>query len=119
MYFTYWTCATKLRFRAGAAEAYFASRLVLQVAIFELELRKRTSRLDLCYKVAIFELECTSRSKLVLQVAMFAFLPAHLDGCEREFLKEKHWLTTPLPADWVCLRIGDAQTGWFSFWHPF
>ena len=44
--------------------------LYCKVAIFELELRKCTSRTDLYHKVAIFELElrkCASRTRLALQ----------------------------------------------------
>ena len=44
--------------------------LYCKVAIFELELRKCTSRTDLYHKVAIFEPQlrkCTSRTRLALQ----------------------------------------------------
>ena len=116
MYFSYYTCTTKLRFsswRCGSVLRLLD--LYYKVAIFELELRKCTSRttlvlqscdfrsgaaevyfsyytcttklrfsswrcgsvlrlLDLYYKVAIFELEmrkCTSLARLVLQSCDF------------------------------------------------
>ena len=56
-----WRCASVLR----VLDLYY------KVAIFELEMRKCTSRtIDLYYKVAISELEmrkCTSRTRIVLQ----------------------------------------------------
>ena len=48
--------------------------LYCKVAIFELKLRKCTSRTDLYHNVAIFELElrkCTSRTRLALQSCDF------------------------------------------------
>ena len=83
VYFTYYTCSTKLRFSSWSCGTVLRV-LHYKAAIFELELRKCTSRTTpvLCgtvlrvlhYKAAIFELElrkCTSRTTPVLQSCDF------------------------------------------------
>ena len=70
MFFTYYACTAKLRFRAGVAEVYFAYyACTTKLRFSSWSCGSILHILDVYYKVAIFQLElrkCTSRTTLVL-----------------------------------------------------